>query len=291
MCYNSNMNESLLKELTELRNKLREQKGADGKTPRVCTDESLAELAKLQPKSKSDLLYVSGLGKTFVEKYGDEFFAVIKKYNDKSVKSSMLQPEMRETLKNLEHRLVNINKRNRLLYMPKTSANLTCDLTSRDKSGQGQNFNTRLAEFVRRFEPNKRFMLCDVSSGTKADEDKYKAISKVVREAARSLRETGDNSLYIAYPFVKGRMTGEDFSVRAPLVLFPVEVIKEPETICIKMDAAKDVLFNSNLVLSYYKFNNIQASLDSNILEDVDNYRFYDQIKKYYDSKGSKRNR
>ncbi len=280
------MNEALLKELTELRNKLREKKDGDGKTPRVCSDDSLAEIAKLKPKSKGDLLYVSGIGKAFVENYGDEFFAVVKKYNDQSVKSNLLQPEMRETLKNLEHRLVNINKRNRLLYMPKTSANFTCDLVSRDKSAQGQNFNVRLAEFVRRFEPNKRFMLCDLSGGDAKAEERYKAVSKVVREAMRSLRETGDNSLYIAYPFVKGRMTGEDFSVRAPLALFPVEIIKEPETICLKMDASKDVLFNSNLILSYYKFNNIQAALESNVLEEVDNYRFYDQIVKYYGETG-----
>ncbi|MCL2374920.1 MAG: DUF4011 domain-containing protein, partial [Firmicutes bacterium] len=283
---------TLLEELTQLRNSIRAKGGTDGKALQVCTDPALAELARLKPKQQKELLYIKGLGKTFAEKYGEQFLAVIAKHTSKGVKSSMLCPEVKETLKNLENRLVNINKRNRLLYMPKISRGTSADLAKKvegkvSPSAQkaANDYNNKLVEFIKRFDSAKRFLLCDISDGDEALK-KHKTLSNVVRESMRSMRETGENPLYIAYPFCIGKLPSEDFEVRAPLVLFPVEIIRDAATIVIKMDTSKDVLFNSGLLLSHKKFSASNEPLPSPVFEDLSSFKFFDQVKSYYAESG-----
>ena len=108
------MSEKLYYDLLNLRKKL---KGLDnsGRAPTICTDSALKEMAKLEPKTKAEMLSIAGLGKTFVDKYGDEFLAAIKNYHDSFLYKTKLTFNVKETLQELENRLVNINKKNRLL--------------------------------------------------------------------------------------------------------------------------------------------------------------------------------
>ena len=65
------MDGELLKQLTEKRDEIRRRPSESGNKSLVCTDAALWELARLRPKTKKELTYVSGLGKTSEQKHGD----------------------------------------------------------------------------------------------------------------------------------------------------------------------------------------------------------------------------
>lgn len=280
------MENDLYLKLYELRESIK-QADTSGRMPLVCNDKALQEIARLKPKHKEDLLCISGLGKTFVDKYGDIFMEVLTDLHDSTIKNNVLTPSVKETLKNLENRLININKRNRLLYMPKITPNFSYDLVkAAEKNGNLK--NVRLSQFIREFDSAKRFIINEVNGETvdfSSIESDYKKISNLLREVSRSKRESGENELYIAYPFVIGKIAGENFDVRAPLALFPVEVIREGGTVCLKMDTSKDVLYNSSFILTISKFSASNAEMPNIILEEVQS-KFVEQVTTFYGENG-----
>lgn len=254
------MDTELYKKLNDLRESLRKIPDEQGRLPRVCSDAALLELARLAPKAKEELLLVNGLGKAFVEKFGDSFMAVLGEYHAAHrSKMSVLTGDVKTVLTNLENRLININRRNRLLYMPKLPAN-TFDLCSVGLD------NVRLADFILRPGGKARMTINKPTDGEEA-EQQYKRFLRLERETARDARESGESSLFIAYPFVTGCTGVEQFDVRAPLALFPVELIVNPDSVVLKIDESKDVLLNTNLILTHYKFNGITAQLPDNDID------------------------
>ena len=264
------MNEELYNRLYELRKRLRErEKSPSG----VCTDASLAELARLAPAEKSELLYIKGLGRAFYDKYGNDFMSVLGDFHRRNrVPLAEINGGVREVLKNLENRLVNISRRNRLLFMPKLSG------YSVDLCPSGRLNGQKLVAFLLKREAGTRLKVC-----TAADEKKFSAFCKLQREAERLKRETGEESLYIAYPFVTGRISGENFDIRAPLALFPAQLIINGDEAIVRNDAGKDILLNRSLVLTHYKFNQIGAPLPD---EDIDADDFFMRLERYYKSAG-----
>jgi len=65
----------LYAELKQLRWNIAREKELPAYT--VCHDTHLREMAKKKPKSDDELLSISGIGKNFVQKYGDIFLSVI----------------------------------------------------------------------------------------------------------------------------------------------------------------------------------------------------------------------
>ena len=72
------MNQLLYNDLYRLRQRIKDrERQVQGRAPTVCTDNALYEIAELCPKKLTDFQSVSGIGKTFIENYGEEFLAVI----------------------------------------------------------------------------------------------------------------------------------------------------------------------------------------------------------------------
>ena len=88
--------------------------------------------------------------------------------------------------------------------------------------------------------------------------------------------------LYVGYPYVMGKTKGEDFNVRAPLVLFPVSFNRNDDEIIIRLDKTKDILFNNNLLLLQNKFLSKNDELPNNVFENMEKDSFCEQIKNYY---------
>lgn len=64
----------MYEELGKLRQRLKEEgRQAQGRTPVVCSDDALAEIAQMRPQKLSDFEGITGVGKTFVENYGLQF--------------------------------------------------------------------------------------------------------------------------------------------------------------------------------------------------------------------------
>ena len=65
--------------LYELRERLRaEGKAKTGRMPVICNDDTLQEIAEMKPKTLDDLGSIQGIGKVFLENYGQRFLDCIK---------------------------------------------------------------------------------------------------------------------------------------------------------------------------------------------------------------------
>ncbi|MHB8127661.1 MAG: AAA domain-containing protein [Mobilitalea sp.] len=272
--------QQLYQNLYSLRDSIKLQvKRREGKAPTVCTDTALQEIVRLRPLKKDDLYAVPGVGKTFVDKYGDDFVAIVQKWTEKViVNTEDINDSTRKTIKELEKKLVNINKNNKLLYIPKLPDKLGFDLYDKNTSANPYSFL---------FSENSR-VICNVLNNDNylAEKANYKRLNTLIREISRNYRETGQYDLYIGFPFVIGRLMGENFDVRAPLALFPVQIMKEPTSISIIADDSRDAIYNNSLILAYYKFNGINKPLPNNVIEDVNASGFINNLLSFYNEQG-----
>lgn len=271
--------QELYEELIKVRNNLKKKNTSGGRSPVVCTDEAVRLIAVNAPAREEELQYITGLGKTFREKYGAAFMPVLERYHKERSASAKITDDVRKTLKNLESRLVNINKRNRLLYMGKIYDKYAYDLYGRQLPA--------LLEYLTGKSRAKSFKLSEVdfSAYSAAKVNKFKKLLTLMREVTKDIRESGQNDLYVGYPYVIGRMAGEDFNIRAPLALFPVILERDGENVYIKLDESRDMLYNNNLLLTQYKFSGQNKELPSPVIEEIGE-NFISDLQKYYGEAG-----
>ncbi len=276
------VNKQMYDELYRLRATIKNtRKTAEGRTPLVCTDEALEEIAELCPKKLSDFEGITGIGKTFIENYGEEFLNVILKYESVPAEKTVpIKPEVAKTLKELEKKLVSINRRNRLLYMAKTAGKYSFDLYT---SGPA------VAENI--IFTGKKVTVCNIANldeRPQSDEEWqiYRKIVQILREVNKDLRDKGQNDLYIGYPFVIGKLTGEDFDVRAPLALFPVTAERTAGKITVQLDDTRDVIYNTTLILANFKFNGITKPLPDDDVDDISCESFITSLLEFYKENG-----
>jgi len=266
----------LYSELVELRDHIRESRmHSTGRSPTVCTDEALREMAQRVPTKADDFAAIPGVGQRFVELYGDEFLSVTKKYAVTAARGSNMDRDVAQTLRELQKKLVNISRNNRLLYMGKIYRKTGFDLaTVRDLDLMGLLFGRK-----------KSLKLCD---STKSAEDLriYKALNELIREVTRDMRDKGLYDLYIGYPFVEGRLPGEDFDIRAPLALFPVILDKDAKSVSVRLDDSRDVIYNNSLLLAFIKFSGKNRPLPSNVVEDYSGETFVSNLVAFYEEQG-----
>lgn len=272
------INEKMYNELYRCRQDIKRIiKAKTGKTPLVCSDDALWAIAELCPKKLSDFDSVPGIGQTFIKSYGQFFITRIRNYEETEMEKTVeMIPSVMDTMKELEKNLVSINKRNRLLYMPKLANKYAFDL-----------FDTG-EECVKKllFGKGDFVTICDTAQVTddtaQSEEMKYRKITQLLREVNKDLREKGQNHLYIGYPFVIGRLAGEDFDVRAPLALFPVVADRTSTMVRVKIDQARDVIYNNTLILAHYKYNNISKTLPTDTIESSSDDTFIDSVISFY---------
>ncbi len=269
------MDRELYQELYRLRQKLKEDgKLSHGRAPLVCSDEALESMAQLRPKKLSDLEGVSGIGEAFIKNYGEEFLALIAKCEaSPQAQGIRFSPAVAKTLKELEKKLVSLNRRNRLLYLPKLAPRYALDLY-----GSGAEVTRRIL-----FGDGKPVTLCELGeSGDNNAESIYRQAVQLLREVNKDIRDKGQNDLYIGYPFVIGRLPGEDFSIRAPLALFPVTAERTPVSIRLMPDESRDIIYNDTLLLANFKFNQINRPLPGDTIEEYTEETLFDTLLSYY---------
>ena len=271
--------EELYEKLFSLREKLKKKFQTNGRMPNICSDESLREIATRAPRQKDDLLGIGGIGETFVEKYGDYFMVYLNQYHRSHVNLTQLKKEVKNTLKGLENRLVNISKKNRLLYMGKIRNKYSFDMFC-----ENDEFNDSVAGLIM-----GKLAKLNITSAVDDIEEKEKRFKKVlplIREVNKEFRESGQYDLYIGYPFVMGKTRGEDFNVRAPLMLFPVNYERKDQEIILRLDKTKDIMYNSNLILMQNKFLNKNDELPNHIVEEINPQTVIEDMKNFYETNG-----
>lgn len=182
------------------------------------------------------------------------------------------------TLKELEKKLINVSKRNRLLYTNNLYNKYGVDMLQLTTSDALMSFllNKRVTSLK----------LCDLNekdfAQNKINSHNYNALTSLYREVIRDLREKGLNEAFIAYPFVRGRLLGEDFDINAPLVLFPIKLLKEADCFMIVKDNTRDIIFNTDILVANYKFNRFNKPLPSSSLFEINENDFIKRIVKFY---------
>ena len=273
------VNQQMFTELYRLRQRIKDEerkKNPQGRAPMVCSDEALDAIAKFCPKKLSDFEGIPGVGKTFIERHAPDFLAVVLKYQTSEAERGItMTPAAAETLRELEKKLVNINRRNRLLYMPRAASRYAFDLF--DGAGTAEKIL---------FGDGRPVTVCDTISAPAeskdAEETRFRRLVQLLREANKDLRERGQNDLYIGYPFVIGRMAGEAFDVRAPLALFPVAADRTSTGVRLSLDDSRDVVYNTTLVLAHFKFNNVAGALPDATVESQERKTFLDALLAFY---------
>jgi len=274
------LDNSLYNELCDLRDRLRKERTySNGREPPICDDDALHEIAVRVPTKLDDFQAIVGIGPKFVELYGEDFLTVTRKYAITAAKGSCLDKDVVQTLRELQKKLVNISKNNRLLFQPKITKNLSFDLTKI----QNQDYMGLL------FGRKRILKLCDTTK-SKEDAQIYKELNEIMREVNREQRERGQYDLYIAYPFAEGKLAGEDFDIRCPLALFPVILEKDSRSISLSFDSARDVVYNNSLVTAFVKFIGKNRPLPNNVLEEYTMESFIPGLMQFYQEQGIQMN-
>ncbi|MCK9323141.1 MAG: AAA domain-containing protein [Candidatus Methanomethylophilaceae archaeon] len=270
------LEDDIYSELLELRDTIRENRTySNGRLPVVCSDEALHEMAQRIPTKAEDFSAIVGIGQRFVELYGDDFLTVTKKYAITVARGSNMDSNIAQTLRELEKKLINISRNNRLLFQPKIYRKNAFDLLSVP--------NIDIMGLI--FGNKRSIKLCD---STKSQDDlrRFKQLTDIYREVNRDLRDKGQYDLYIAYPFVEGKLPGEDFDVRAPLALFPAIMEKDAKSVTLSMDNSRDVIYNNSLITAFIKFSKKNRLLPNNVLEDYSGESFIADLIKFYEEQG-----
>lgn len=269
-------NKTLYAELKELREELR---ATDRANSNICSDSVLSEISKAMPKNYNQLLAIEGVTEEFCDNYGKTFVRAINDYNKRnSVSRFKNNSNLVYTLKELEKKLVTLNKRNRLLYSNKLANKYGIDMLS---------LMSKQAAFDFLFAKNNaEIKLCDISGEagqSKINISNYNKLVALLREVTKDFREKGQYDLYIAYPFLRGnRMVGDDFELNAPLVLFPVILTKETTCFNLKRDVSRDIIYNNNILLANYKFNKLNKPLPNNVIYEINENNFFAKIGEFY---------
>lgn len=266
----------LYSELHELREKLRrDNTDKTGKPLEICSDEALAKMAEYMPASHEQLRSIKGLDEHFITEFGDYFLGIICEYCPEESTGRAMDAKTANVLTELEKKLVNINKKNRMLYQGRLTKAMAFDLNSVP--------DTDFMDFL--FGPRNPVELCDLSKG-KNQVAAYKALSDIMREVNRGMRETGRYDLYVAYPFVQGKMPGEDFDIRSPLALFPVKLEKDSRHVTMSIDEERDAVFNGTLVLAYIKMSGENRPIPDLALEEYGKEDFLEKLIRFYHEQG-----
>ncbi len=256
-----NIDKLLKEELLKKRRKLREE-SRQKEQPLVISDEGIDLLVKSKPQTKEELTSLIKIDYRYVS----EFLDIITSLTKREQEFRELKPSIKNTLKELEKKLIEINKRNRMLYVPKLPT-ASYDLNSSSNDPFDLLFR------------KKTFKI------TNSNYDSFKLFNSVYRDSEKNFRDRGIKDLYIGYPFVKGKIA-EDFYVHAPLALFPITMEKGIDYIRLKLDTTREVTYNSHLLLAHYKFNEINKTIPNTVIEDLNLANFLNNLIDFYAEEG-----
>ena len=269
--------QGLTEALTALRRRLKErEKQNTGRTPVICTDQSIREMVRLMPRKASDFYSIPDIGPAFVEKYAQDFLRVLAEYNGDGAGAHM-SLKVETTLRELSKKLININKNNRMLFLPRLSPKYAVDLFDAEGS-----YNP--LEIL--FDAKGPVTIADVSSQdlprTSPARERYRNLIGLIRETIRDMRDKGQNDLYIGYPFVQGNLVNGEFGIRAPLCLFPVTLDRSTANITVEIDQTRDVIYNGTLILAHDKFNSLTNPLPDCTVEEANSDNFLQELLNFY---------
>jgi len=238
----------------------------------VCSDETLKEIAMKKPMKSSDFLAISGINKQFMNKYASRFLQVIYQDKQKSIHEVNVSSHAYKLLDHYKDRLTNISKRNTNLYMSKLRKKHTLDLTR-------LNMDQAIIEFL----TNKRLSVLSLNQDEfKLSDQLIDDLTYLYREINKSSKETGSYDLYIAYPFIEMHKAKDHFIAKAPLLYFPVKLVRTKRVFSIKKDKDKDIQYNRDLILALSKMDKSKIDTKTIFADDFNLKNLKDVVIPFY---------
>ncbi|MCF7925368.1 MAG: HRDC domain-containing protein [Candidatus Izimaplasma sp.] len=262
--------DKLLYELDKLRDNLHYHHHLKSPTA-ICSDNALREIAEKMPLKASDFLAISGINQIFIKRYGTDFLQVIKTYNQTINHEKSLTKDAYQVLDHYKDRLTNLNRRNKNLYMGRTTKRHSIDMTLLTDVLELKDFLTN--------NHKKVINLPDT------DDTLYRHVTTLYREVNKQEKELGSYELYLAYPYIEGVFKQDSFALRAPLAYIPVKMIRDKKQFKIKKDDEKDIVLNRDLLLATQKF--LQSTIsDSPFIKKLDKRTLVNEIIPFFESTG-----
>ncbi|AGI86292.1 hypothetical protein MMALV_15730 [Candidatus Methanomethylophilus alvi Mx1201] len=273
--------ETTYRALYRLREELKKEgRYSNGRVPSVCSDDTLRDIAATRPQTLDEFMSIPGVGKTFMDNYAQRFLKVIQQTEtESSMKAVPMDADLRETLERLENKLVSINKRNRLLYFAKCQNKKGLDIFLDGRADP--------REII--WSDRKEMVVADLyhpAADLTSERNTHSKFNTLIRENENERRDKGQNNLYLAYPFIKGRLTGEDFNVRAPLVFIPVSAKRDASRISISQDTDRDILYNTTLIMAHCKFNGLAYDTSLGEVGDIQKETFIRDVLEFFKGQG-----
>ncbi len=206
------------------------------KIKEVVSQDVWERIERLEPKTKVEFSSVFGLGPVTLSSIDAEVSAIEANYLA-SIHED-LSPEMKLRLEILRDRLINISQRNNIIWNSRETNNRLIDLFK---------LTSQTRESIYKLANNHKKELELTVEGLNSDEQKDVFVS-LFRENERQKMEKGRSILYVTPAIFSGkiRVENKDIKLRAPLFLFPVELIlnKSTDKWFLKFDSSRDVVTN-----------------------------------------------
>ncbi len=262
----------LLEELSQLRDQL---EAASQRPPgSLCSDQVLKDIASLNPLNVTDFEALQGVDETFIEHHARHFLAVVKKHRQRQFKEVKVSKMSHSVLLKYKDRLTNISRHNRNLFTGKLTQRLGVDLV--------QPFIVdRLESFV--FSPKvKTLRLTTLKQAPQQQALFHQHLTLLYRSLNRDYKEKGTYDLYLTYPFVEGRLLGEGFEIKAPLLYYPVTLERKGYDFYLHFNEEKDIVYNRDLILANHKFSQFKDIQTPPPLNDLTLEAFEKTVLPYY---------
>lgn len=158
------------------------------------------------------------------------------------------------------NRLIDLSTKNRSLYLPRTEGMGVIDLKSLDFLNGEKSF-----EILRKIiQGQSKIPLIPVSDPRRADTNQVsKNLARIAWRDQLIREETGANSLFLAWPFVAGKLLNGQV-LRAPLLLLPISLIQEKDEWLLQITGSWS--WNPAFLLAYQQV--YQVRLQPEILEE-----------------------
>ena len=238
------------------------------------TEEQLLDMARLNPLKLEDLKAVKGLRQPQIDQYGPLVLETLA--NSAQEMDLKSEQGIQNTLAELQKKLINLSKRNRLLYLAKATTRSAIDL-----------FQEPIEPLLDLLFKNQSLELIKLNEQSNIqDKSRFTRIQELVSDMRKQQKESGQNDLYIGYPFVMGQFALDPFDIRSPLALFSIEVTITNNSITLTRSENHGILLNTNLLVATQKFTNQYKELpDPEILE-INPETFFEDLIDLYQQEG-----
>lgn len=164
---------------------------------------------------------------------------------------------MRNFIKSLQNRLVNVNRNNKSILHSRLQKNTEIDLVDFLFSGFVQNPHDLLTDL---FDGRKSvFLAQDIDARDESSNLLSYRLKKIEHTSKIVFEEKGCLDLYVGWPYIHGVLQNE-VVIKCPLLFIPVKLIKESGIWKLSQNTELQISFNRSFLIAYAHYNSISLS-------------------------------